>query len=82
MFRQTPEAVLTFLRWWRRNGRPADVTSPRSQGRNLAELAWRFLVVPSTRNRINRAIVRPHKYHGYYRKLQRIARRKDGISSL
>jgi hypothetical protein len=81
-FRQSPEAMLTFLRWWRRNGRPADVTSPRSQGRNLVELAWRFLVVPNTRSRINRAIVRPHRYQAYWRKLRRIARRKDGISSL
>jgi hypothetical protein len=47
-FRQSPEAVLTYLRWWRRDGRPADVTSPRSRGRNLAELAWRFLVVPNS----------------------------------
>jgi hypothetical protein len=82
VFQQSPEAVLTSLRWWRRNGRPADVTSPRSQRRNLAELAWRFLVVPNTRNRINRAIARPHMYQAYWRKLRRIARRKDGISSL
>jgi hypothetical protein len=82
VFRQSPEAVLTFLRWWRRNGRPADVTSPRSHGRNLVELAWRILVVPHTRNRINRAIARPHMYQAYWRKLCRIARRKDGISSL
>lgn len=81
-FPQSPEAVLTFLRWWRRAGRPADVTSPRSRRRNVAELAWRFLVVPNTRSRINRALVRPHMYQAYWRKLRRIARRKDGISSL
>jgi hypothetical protein len=82
VFRQSPEAVLTYLRWRRRGGRPADVSSPRSPRRNLAELAWRFLVVPNTRSRINRAIFRPHMYQAYWRKLRRIARRKDGISSL